>query len=361
VTAVREEIGLLFGINKLPDKSEEANQVKLTNRIILSPFAAKRLALLLDQVVLSYESEYGNLDIERSGASVPVPNSLSSEPILSRPEITDGKARILFELVMGLNVHIGIERSFKFFNNTFLTDRFLLGFKKDDVTGDYRERIMELCEKLNMPSVLMNQFRDNLTDSNIVLLGFEGDGRNRLYKAYLEFGKRFQEFSMNMQESFLLHQGFKWNADDNEKYTRADYICFRLFSAEQILARIRGIYQSGPGNETLEIAEELLKLSYRKVGCEEMLYLEVSEEENPRKSFDLNFYRANLRMMDIYPLLERICRYYSISENQFNIIYKPVNTRIFGHLSGGLDRNGKDFMTIYFGVKGSSIIPQASR
>ena len=38
--------------------------VQLTNRVILGPFAAKRLILLLAGVVAEYEKRFGALDLE---------------------------------------------------------------------------------------------------------------------------------------------------------------------------------------------------------------------------------------------------------------------------------------------------------
>jgi hypothetical protein len=78
------------------------------------------------------------------------------------------------------------------------------------------------------------------------------------------------------------------------------------------------------------------------------------EENNSRRSFDINMYKANLRMRDLYPLLSRIFRYYRIPDDIFHPLYDQVKLRIFGHLSGGVDRAGRDFLTIYHGVKGSS-------
>ncbi len=38
--------------------------VQLSDRIVMSPFAAKRLAVLLDNVVRDYECRYGALDVD---------------------------------------------------------------------------------------------------------------------------------------------------------------------------------------------------------------------------------------------------------------------------------------------------------
>ena len=63
VTGGREEIVLLFGMNQAWQAGQEEIKVKLSDRIVLSPFAAKRLAVLLNNVLKNYESQYGKLEI----------------------------------------------------------------------------------------------------------------------------------------------------------------------------------------------------------------------------------------------------------------------------------------------------------
>jgi hypothetical protein len=62
VASTKEEIVLNFGLNQAWDQGQADLRVQVTNRIILSPFAAKRLALLLGAVVQQYERQYGALD-----------------------------------------------------------------------------------------------------------------------------------------------------------------------------------------------------------------------------------------------------------------------------------------------------------
>jgi hypothetical protein len=59
----REEVVLLFGQNKAWSGMEEEVTVQINERIILSPFAAKRLSLLLNGVLQQYEERFGALDI----------------------------------------------------------------------------------------------------------------------------------------------------------------------------------------------------------------------------------------------------------------------------------------------------------
>ncbi len=71
VSSTREEVVLVFGINQAWERGQNEVQVQLTDRIILSPFAAKRLAQLLNNVVREYESRFGalNVDPRRPGDS----------------------------------------------------------------------------------------------------------------------------------------------------------------------------------------------------------------------------------------------------------------------------------------------------
>ena len=63
VAGTREEIVLLFGMNQAWHSGQKEVTVQLTDRIVLSPFAAKRMAILLQNVIRDYESRYGELDI----------------------------------------------------------------------------------------------------------------------------------------------------------------------------------------------------------------------------------------------------------------------------------------------------------
>lgn len=62
-SSTREEVTLLFGTNQTWHAGQKEFNVQLSDRIILSPFAAKRLTLLLGAVVAEYEKRFGALNI----------------------------------------------------------------------------------------------------------------------------------------------------------------------------------------------------------------------------------------------------------------------------------------------------------
>jgi hypothetical protein len=64
VSSTREEVVLAFGVNNVWERGQANIQVQLTNRIVLNPYAAKRLAAVLNRVVAEYESKFGALKDE---------------------------------------------------------------------------------------------------------------------------------------------------------------------------------------------------------------------------------------------------------------------------------------------------------
>ena len=68
VTSTREEVVMLFGMNQAWNRGQKEVTIQLTDRIVVSPYAAKRLAMLLDGVIKEYESRFGTLNIEAAAA-----------------------------------------------------------------------------------------------------------------------------------------------------------------------------------------------------------------------------------------------------------------------------------------------------
>lgn len=62
--STREEVALLFGTNTTwKITGDKPVKIELNNRIILSPYAAKRFVMLLGSVLDEYESRFGKLEL----------------------------------------------------------------------------------------------------------------------------------------------------------------------------------------------------------------------------------------------------------------------------------------------------------
>ena len=71
VTSTREEVVMLFGMNQAWNRGQKEVTIHLTDRIVVSPYAAKRLSLLLSGVVKEYENRFGPLNIDGAAAAEP--------------------------------------------------------------------------------------------------------------------------------------------------------------------------------------------------------------------------------------------------------------------------------------------------
>ncbi|MFN0040008.1 MAG: DUF3467 domain-containing protein [Burkholderiales bacterium] len=67
VTSTREEVVMLFGMNQAWNRGQQEVTIRLTDRIVVSPYAAKRLSMLLQGVITEYEKRFGTLNIEGAG------------------------------------------------------------------------------------------------------------------------------------------------------------------------------------------------------------------------------------------------------------------------------------------------------
>ena len=356
VSTAQEEISLSFGGDQTRKTAQGEEGYQLSDRIVMSPFTTKRLVTLLNDVIRTYEAKYGPLE---KGVS---PSTVKSAPPAIRPKVSDHsteilseKAGLLFQLVKNLDLEVGYERSFKVSEKTLLENRFLLGFSKKSIEQKPHERILDICERMEMPKIFLEDFSEMISEANYVHFGFEENEKTCIYKVYLEFYDKIQEKIKNQaneSEHFLLHLGFKWDVSDNTRHALTRYTWYRSLAVEDILVRLADILDPQKYQKPLAIAEGILTTAASRIPHHDILYLEVSEENNPRRSFDINMYRAALELRELHPILSKMCQHYSISSETFNALYGQVKTKIFGHLSGGIDREGKDFLTVYYGVEG---------
>lgn len=64
--STREEVSIFFGTNQTWNlKEDQEVVVQLSDRIVLNPYAAKRLSILLSGIVQEYEKRFGQLPVGR--------------------------------------------------------------------------------------------------------------------------------------------------------------------------------------------------------------------------------------------------------------------------------------------------------
>jgi hypothetical protein len=253
--------------------------------------------------------------------------------------------------VRALNVGFGFEKSFKLSANSLLDERVILGVRTSLAEP---LALVKICREIGMPEAHLAQFEARLPESNTVGFGFEGNARGGSFKVYLEFWDRLRERIRHDPRNVapaLLFLGFKWDARGAGPGTVARYTCYPRLSVRGIERRLAALYRDD--SPSLAAARETLQLAAARIAREDsFVYVEAEEEGNPRRSFDLNLYKAGLRVADLRLPLSRLCANYSIAKAPFESLLEGCSARPFGHLSGGLGREGEDFLTVYYEIEG---------
>ena len=341
----REEVVLLFGQHVPAPRSQTEQRLEFMERVVLNPFTAKRLALQLQNAVQAHERIYGPLDKE--------PTAVEATSLYGAGAVNE-KGRLLLDLVKKLETEFGVERSFKVLEKKLLGNRFLLTMTKDAIRNQTHRKLLDICRQINMPIDFQDIYRENLSFAEYVHFGYEENEKSSIYKAYLEFPPNWEAEFLNKPadgDSFALYLGFKWDTSINTKRALTRYTCYPRIPLEKILSRLSTLYEGSMQRDSVDIIKGILETALSRIGYGKILYLEVSEDNNPRRSFDINMYRANLRLEELHPLLLRMCRRFSIPEEGFRALFDPVRSKKFGHLSGGIDREGKEFLTVYYGIE----------
>lgn len=248
-----------------------------------------------------------------------------------------------------LGLDHAMERSYKVSQGQVQSRRFLVGVHKSQLGPDPGQFVSEVARELGMPPALEQNLRDRQASANMVHLGFEEGPNGALYKAYLEFGSRLKEVPPP-EDPMLLFLGFKWNPDRADQFHITRYELWPFLSQSAIHERIDrhcgydAMGVSGP------FARGVVDTAFERCGPDEVLYLEVTEEGNSRASFDINVYRAGLNLEDMHQSIISLGRGYGIEGADRGIPMDFVLTGRLGHISAGIGRDGRSFVSIYHGA-----------
>jgi len=335
----REEIRLLFGTLSRDTGRKGQFTAGAHTRVVLSPFTAKGLARALERI-LEQATPAGE-EVPPQAAAHVSPNG----------SLIPNEQEKLIRLVQDLGVDFGVERSFKMAPGRLLPDRLLLAVNTRDAAP---ERLVQICREIGMPVEQGRLFRERLDEADTVGLGIEQSYKTATYKVYLEFWEKVKKLvgsNPDRREPLLLHLGFKWDAHDPQKAAMARYMTHPMLSTPGILKRVASILQGPGARVSLETARAVIRLAARRARNQRFIYLEVGEQGNPRRSFDVNLYKAALPLKELHPLLSGVRRAFGIPKDGFEAMFEQAGERIFGHLSAGVDRQDKDFWTISYEIR----------
>ena len=312
------------------------SMIALSDGVRMPIETAKRLVLALDEPLARHAAR-----------ARPARDPLAGHtPVNAPPDEAASRGALLLRLVTGLGVPHQHERSFRLSAGSLLANRFLLTLDAADVSGDACGRVLGICGELEMPPALREAAERDFAAARCVHFGFEAGPGSLICKLYLE-----RAISGRESKPVLLHRAFKWDLV-KRAHVVTEYVWHPLKRVEDIEARLREVYRGGEPAPSYEIARELLHLAAARAPAERLQYLEVQEAQNGRRSFDLNVYNASLELRDAQHLLARMREHFGVRPSEFQALYDQIKGRSFGHLAGGVHRDGADFFNVYYGVSG---------
>ena len=237
------------------------------------------------------------------------------------------KVLTLFRHLGGLDSRIDFEHSFKAFHGHLFENRFLLGIDRRETEGSRDERIVLICEGIGMPDNLLASFKRTLPDANHVYFGVEKNEQSLLFKAYLELRDKIEQEIGGADvsgRSFLLFTGFKWDAFSPTRQAVTRYDWFSSLPVPDMLDHLQMTIEPSRHHELLEIVRRITERASKEMSHGDIQYLDVTEEGNPRRSFDINIYKSGLRLEDLYPHLLRALAHYAIDPGRFESLYQRI-------------------------------------
>lgn len=336
----RGEISLQFGAERAVPGAEL--EVAVGRRITMPPEVLLRLLARLSEAVRQGEAR-------APAAPREVAAQMGKTLLNAPPQAAGEQAARLFALVDAIGAAYRYERSFRLAPGRLQANRVLLSVSRSQWPRDAAARFSEICRELGMPSAQRADLPALVAQARCVHFGYESDGQRSLYKVYFERAAVEDEARAAQPGTpVLLHLAYKWDATGAGACVTTRYEWRPRFDDAQMRSRMAELY--GPG-APLDAALALLGLAAARADPAGLQFLEVSEDGNARRSFDLNVYDAHLAVRDAQAPLARLREYFGVRPGQYQALYDQIRNMPLGHFAGGVHRDGAPFATVYYGVQ----------
>lgn len=282
----------------------------------------------------------------------PGPNAnFSVQNRIDPAEITDRRFLHLLQRIEALGLPSGREDAFKLTREGLIMGRVLVGIP---AVGAKVETLLALARQfLAMPEDGHAILHAHVAQASAVFFGVENSSRGVVYKVYLEFWEQVKH-AVRMNPStgpLLLHLGIKWTSERPAHHEVAQYMCHPLLSVKKVMRRITAIYTPGQQANACTPVLEMVRQGIKHNPAASLLYLEVSETRNPRRSFDVNLYQTGISLSSCSTALRKAAAHFGVAKSEIELPLELFGHCALGHLSGGTDRHGQEFMSIYLETK----------
>jgi hypothetical protein len=258
----------------------------------------------------------------------------------------------LIDLVRALQAPYGLERSVKLAPGALMEDRFLISLHRSALGAAAIDRLMQMGRALGLPPDFAAAIAQAQGDADLVHFGYEGGSEHAIYKIYLEYASRVRRAqAQNAGDPVLVYLAYKWmpGVEGHRAVTRYTWLPCRDRNA--IAARLRTLVPAAEAPRALRCGLDLLARAAVRTQARHLFLMAVEEPGNPRRSYDINVYRAELHLRDIADLVGAVATEFAVPQSRVRALLERSGALALGHLSGGRGRDGEEFVTIYYGVE----------
>lgn len=253
----------------------------------------------------------------------------------------------LLQRIDALGLPCGQEDAFKLTRAGLITDRVLVGVP---ALGSNVNALLQIAEQeMAMPEDGGATLSAHAAQASAVFFGIENNPQGVVFKVYLEFWEEVKRTVLQRPSAtpLLLHLGIKWRSTRPGHHEVARYMCYPLLSAKQVMRRITAIYPPGVQSNACKPVLDIVRQGLKQQSEANLLYLEVSEQGNQRRSFDVNLYKTGINLSSCVKALGEAASHFGIAGAAIDIQIERFGHCALGHLSGGTDRHGQEFLSVY--------------
>lgn len=262
----------------------------------------------------------------------------------------------ILDLVKELNIDFGFERSVRLSRLCVQGDRFLVTMAAQSLL--HRLAPTELLRWLRFPESLTIDAIQLLGRSTHVHIGVEEDHHSPVLKLYFEKNSGHSHNhvpegwlgSNNGGRSRTLHVACKWKPMEPGRWVISNYT--EPLDEMPLTHRVQRVVSrtSDDSPAMQSFIEAVFDVCRSRCSLGNLTYLDVTEVNNRRASFDLNLYPAALCVSELAGPLREMCKQFKLPVVVRDQLLHAVGRESLGHLAAGVHRNGAPFVTLYHGV-----------
>lgn len=222
----------------------------------------------------------------------------------------------------------GMEQSLKITSTSVFKDRVLIAINTDDI---YIDQVFDICNFLSMGNVFLEQISALIPRSKQIAFAIEV-GAQVSYRIYFELKKKErphgEPWGITLKKLAII--SVKWSKTPSTTPTKTLYYLLDDFS---FWIAQDAIFFSSFG-KTFDFLDKILREGNAKI-------IIADDAESCRRSFD---FMTNFSLDD---LSDDFYRFAGKNPRYFTSLFDGVPIH---HVSGGTDKNGDRFITIYFKI-----------